>query len=908
MNKKGFTLLEVLITAAIFSLILFSLFEIFRMALHFWESAGIEIFQFKKINKSIPILEERLKAVQRITQVSLSNNKGGYIQFIDIDNNIVSIYQNNAINQELFQSNHLPTNNIVVCMSDHVTTSSATVLLSKIEEFGIETFGEERTFFRIATKNNMVAPVPLDQISTIRFRILGKDKNSLKERFQLVHLFKFSRVSPGTITYDFSDATGFVLSNAELKYDPLTNSYGAVIPTPSYKVKIANTGQYFDSIQAAVNAAVSGNEIWVAAGVYEECVSLKNGVKLYGGFEPLNWSRDIAANPTTIKTKIGISDRAIDLADNGVVDGFTIDGQNLTYGIYGSSVENFIVSNCKIYATYNSIYLDNAFGKIYNNEVTGNSSTLIWQNSSGGSQQIYRNRFFSNNNFGKSNIQFVLVKTIEFRNNVVIKGSKGIDVDRSSINIVNNLIEKIENIAMSGNLGSVIFFANNIVVNNNIGVFSPNSVITIVFNFFCDNRFGNTAVNYPTLGVGNIQKSGSFNWDSAEPFTRNPIFDVLTFELLDSADICIDKGHDASEFNDIFPPGKGLITNDIGVFGGPWAGRLGPGQIVNIQPTDTNVQSKISHALPGDFIVFKEGTFNLDAINLRPGLNIYGKTPELTRIYCNGTYGFNLENQVNLQNLSLIGNQSNIGMQATGKQGIYLKNVLLTGFHEAVNASASNLTISNITCTENQIAMNADNGATLAISNSILASNTYGIQSLNASLVNTHSVLFLNNIADTNGLVTQTKSIAGTLPLFWDSSDFNYSLHPSSNAINAGSVAGIDLGCFEFYYNEGKIDFPLIASHNTYVFSTITATISGDPDTVPVIPVRTSQLELAYLLNGSVPTTINPVITVTNNNKIEYTWNLGQRVIGQRFLLRAVLKSFRFQRTIFLKALSLSWR
>ncbi|MCE5314448.1 MAG: right-handed parallel beta-helix repeat-containing protein [Armatimonadota bacterium] len=39
------------------------------------------------------------------------------------------------------------------------------------------------------------------------------------------------------------------------------------------------------TVSGAISAALSGDQIWVAQGTYEECITLPSGVKLYGGFE-----------------------------------------------------------------------------------------------------------------------------------------------------------------------------------------------------------------------------------------------------------------------------------------------------------------------------------------------------------------------------------------------------------------------------------------------------------------------------------------------------------------------------------------------------------------------------------------------------------------------------------------------
>jgi predicted outer membrane repeat protein len=106
----------------------------------------------------------------------------------------------------------------------------------------------------------------------------------------------------------------------------------------------------FTSLQSALAAAVSGDEIWVAAGTYKPTdtttrsvsFALKDGVGIYGGFagtETLRSQRDPAANVTILSGDIGTvgnnSDNSYHVVTAGstvtssaVLDGFTITGGN----------------------------------------------------------------------------------------------------------------------------------------------------------------------------------------------------------------------------------------------------------------------------------------------------------------------------------------------------------------------------------------------------------------------------------------------------------------------------------------------------------------------------------------------------------------------------------------------------
>jgi len=83
------------------------------------------------------------------------------------------------------------------------------------------------------------------------------------------------------------------------------------------------------TVQAAINSAVSGDEIWVAAGTYVQRITLKDGVKLYGGFagvETLLDQRNSAVNVTILDGGQGGSVVTVSAGTTPatLIDGFTI--------------------------------------------------------------------------------------------------------------------------------------------------------------------------------------------------------------------------------------------------------------------------------------------------------------------------------------------------------------------------------------------------------------------------------------------------------------------------------------------------------------------------------------------------------------------------------------------------------
>jgi predicted outer membrane repeat protein len=112
----------------------------------------------------------------------------------------------------------------------------------------------------------------------------------------------------------------------------------------------ASWADAYTDLQLALAAAVSGDEIWVAAGAYKPTSGadrnisfvMVGGVAIYGGFpntgDPGSGDRDWTANLTTLSGDIGTAGsntdnsyhviRSIGLTSSALLDGFTISGGN----------------------------------------------------------------------------------------------------------------------------------------------------------------------------------------------------------------------------------------------------------------------------------------------------------------------------------------------------------------------------------------------------------------------------------------------------------------------------------------------------------------------------------------------------------------------------------------------------
>ncbi len=230
----------------------------------------------------------------------------------------------------------------------------------------------------------------------------------------------------------------------------------------------------YHSVQEGVDdAATLGEEVWVAAGTYVECITLKCGVGMYGGFAGTESTRDERDWITNVTILDGNQQgRVVTAADCAAtfsaVDGFTIRNGNAS-GADGGG-----------------IYCDMSSPAITNNRITGNRASY----DGGGIYCIDASPTITNN---------------------VIAGNQALDVYScgggiycwySSPTISNNTITA--NSASDGggvycDYGSTPILANNIVAFNSSGICRYGSD-TPVLHHNCVH--GNTDYEYSGIGPG----------------------------------------------------------------------------------------------------------------------------------------------------------------------------------------------------------------------------------------------------------------------------------------------------------------------------------------------------------------------------------------------------------------------
>lgn len=532
----------------------------------------------------------------------------------------------------------------------------------------------------------------------------------------------------------------------------------------------SNSGLSWDSakktVQACLNAAVMDDEVWVAAGTYVECIKLKTGVRLYGGFSGSETARDQRnwrTNETILdgnRQKIVVSYTYGSIINTTTIDGFTIrNGRFVSEGYAGGA--GGIYSNACINIRNNiirdnwGIGIETKGGTIANNLIIGNNGTPGTDQSGGG-------------------VMAMNVTSLTMINNT-ITGNSGNYITYCWCSgpavIANNTI--------TGNYGyySAINFTGTgpITVKNNIVAFNSSGVqgipaATITYGSNC--VYGNTNFNYqssdPTGANGNISADPELlNWQYGRTHIQpdspcrntgdNSIVEASWKDMDDQSRIdsgVVDMGADESNGatwnftpSTIFLSPNGDDAND----GLSWAS------------AKKTAQAAIDKAaVQGGEIWAAAGTYT-GFVTLRPFVHIYG--------------GFNgtetARDQRNWpQNRSVLdGNRAGTTVTAGGGSisavidgfticngsdyGIYAKTTPLTLSHNLIMANGNAgiyLTNSNSTVMDNLIYINQGEGIRCD-SPVVIANNTIvGQQSSGIRVDSNISPLIGNNIIAYNGI------------------------------------------------------------------------------------------------------------------------------------------------------------
>jgi parallel beta-helix repeat protein len=575
----------------------------------------------------------------------------------------------------------------------------------------------------------------------------------------------------------------------------------------------------FTSVQSGIAAAISGDEVWVAAGTYPENITLKAGTGLYGGFagaETDRTQRKWRTNVIILDGSGNTNTNVVSAPDEGsVLDGFTV--RNGGNGIYVSYAGKSVIANCTISGNSQSgVYISHGKATIDRCTIRENNIAIFAANSP---TATIANSTISGNTYGAnlwSSLAILTNCTITANNFGIWAWGQSTDPGRVTI-------------------------SNCIVAYNEMGVQASDSSL-VSTELSHNDVYGNTSANYtglddPTGTNGNI--------------SRDPrLSDIYRDLHIQPASPCVDAGDDSvvqAASTDI--DGQPRIIGphvDIGADecdGTVWTT---PSRTWYVSPsgTDANagtswsgakqtIGAALAAAEGSDEVWVAKGTF-AENVTLPPGVSLYGgfSGAEATKgqrdpkgnpvvLSGNGSYnscpvilpfegsildGFTVSNSapvgstgVYVQSASTVANcvvSGNVfGISVSGGWATIRDCVLSRNYYGVyVNGTAS---IANCTVSDNSVGIYAYDG-TASISNTIVALNATGVQrySTGPTIILSHNDVYGNTTAS-YGDVTDPTGTNGNIsadPLFVNRTTSDYHLLATSPCINAGDDSAVHGG------------------------------------------------------------------------------------------------------------------
>ncbi len=139
------------------------------------------------------------------------------------------------------------------------------------------------------------------------------------------------------------------------------------------------------TVTAALDVAASRDEIWVRFGVYNERITLKSGVSLYGGFR--GTERSLSERPAFPRPSPDVYKTVLDGGGGGSVvtspatvtrayrlDGFTVRGGATGMTLEGGAASLLTVANCTISGNGTGVYCNGSSPSFTHCTISGNSA------------------------------------------------------------------------------------------------------------------------------------------------------------------------------------------------------------------------------------------------------------------------------------------------------------------------------------------------------------------------------------------------------------------------------------------------------------------------------------------------------------------------------------------------------
>ncbi len=342
------------------------------------------------------------------------------------------------------------------------------------------------------------------------------------------------------------------------------------------------------SISAALEVASYGDEIWVAAGTYQDNVELKPGIPLLGGFtgnETLVEERDWARNETSIQAEQK-DQPTVQGADEALIDGFTISGSEYAGLLCDSAsplIQNCTISNNIRGSGYSSGILCNgtAAPQLTNCMITRNfayESTLLCQDAS--SPNLINCIIMENEGIAGAAITCDDTSKPVLQNCIIMRN---VSSTNGTVYCKGDSFLTLINCTMVWNYGDTR--ASGVQCQDSASLSAVNCIFWDLPGIDADNDNEKISVTWSNIrggfeGIGNIDAEPGF----MESWT------VLGFDLrLIENSPCVDAGNPDSKWNDSdLPPGQGGARCDMGAYGGPlnhaW-----------INPEDTGIDKWLRH-------------------------------------------------------------------------------------------------------------------------------------------------------------------------------------------------------------------------------------------------------------------------------------------------------------------------
>jgi len=239
--------------------------------------------------------------------------------------------------------------------------------------------------------------------STITAEITNEDGNPVADGTQVTFTTTSGHfpADPYVTTTTNGIATALLTSSDQVGKATVTVSAGPCSESVEVqftgRIENVTTGESYDSINAAINAANYGDTIVVNPGTYNETITMKSGVKIYGAGAEVTVIKGDGSGPVVMAS-------GAEITSDAVIAGFTITGGNADYGggVYiknaSPTVENNIITSNLASYFGGGIYVDSGSPTIRNNVIAGNSAGVFGGGMyvAGGSPAIINNTIVGN--------------------------------------------------------------------------------------------------------------------------------------------------------------------------------------------------------------------------------------------------------------------------------------------------------------------------------------------------------------------------------------------------------------------------------------------------------------------------------------------------------------------------------